>query len=345
MARGCPPKEDIAASLAHAENQFLAGDYPAARKTLADARGRNGRYRETLPVEVSDLERALGRLSSLNGFTDLGRLMQMEALDSLKAGLAPSDYRIFVQRIAVADDFALQGRWEKAEATYAKVARQARKAGFPGLRGYAVFRRAMLLTAVATMMPRLAPRGRALLEELARSTEPELAQIRTAAKMVQASEAARTGDEEAFQTAIGALQPFDRPMLVYSPPVKPLSREPLPGGKNIAANVLAGPPMPPQWLDFRLSIAPDGRVEDVTTLRASDSFDERWEEAIRASLKGRRYTPYRVAEGEAPEVRIERFSLVYDVKYLTGSKRAQRSVTPRVSSIDLTPEKPAVGPS
>ena len=30
IARHCPPKEDIDASLAHAENQFIAGDYLTA---------------------------------------------------------------------------------------------------------------------------------------------------------------------------------------------------------------------------------------------------------------------------------------------------------------------------
>jgi hypothetical protein len=59
LARRCPPDEDIAATLAHAENQFVAGDYAAARRTtkasLAQAcRTIPGRRLEPLPRRIAD---------------------------------------------------------------------------------------------------------------------------------------------------------------------------------------------------------------------------------------------------------------------------------------------------
>lgn len=67
LARHCPPKEDIDASLAHGENLFLAGEYAQARHVLGKARARNLRYAATYPVEVGDLARAYGCLSTSTG--------------------------------------------------------------------------------------------------------------------------------------------------------------------------------------------------------------------------------------------------------------------------------------
>src|ERR1700710_1139442 len=50
LARHCPPTEDIAATLAHAENEFVAGDYHDARKTLQSSVGRNKRFAKNYPV-------------------------------------------------------------------------------------------------------------------------------------------------------------------------------------------------------------------------------------------------------------------------------------------------------
>ena len=58
LAHRCPPKEDIARSLAYAEMQFLTGNYQGSYRTLLSSRGRNGRYDSMLPKEVADLDRA-----------------------------------------------------------------------------------------------------------------------------------------------------------------------------------------------------------------------------------------------------------------------------------------------
>ncbi|MFX7620706.1 hypothetical protein ABTJ52_20035, partial [Acinetobacter baumannii] len=55
VERHCPPDQDIAAALAHAENQFLSGDYRGARNTLNAARGRDRRFASKFPVQVASL--------------------------------------------------------------------------------------------------------------------------------------------------------------------------------------------------------------------------------------------------------------------------------------------------
>lgn len=64
LARKCLPDQDIKATLAHAENQFVAGDYRNARSTLANALGRNRKHKEKYPIEVSDLLRANGNVAT-----------------------------------------------------------------------------------------------------------------------------------------------------------------------------------------------------------------------------------------------------------------------------------------
>src|SRR5688500_17953455 len=63
LARNCPPDEDIEATLAHAENLFVAGDYERARRTTKASLGRNSRHADRFPVEVSNLYRAGSRIA------------------------------------------------------------------------------------------------------------------------------------------------------------------------------------------------------------------------------------------------------------------------------------------
>ena len=67
LERKCPPDEDIKATLAHAENLFVSGDYKNSRATLKDSLGRNRKHGEAFPVPVSDLLRANGRISEQMG--------------------------------------------------------------------------------------------------------------------------------------------------------------------------------------------------------------------------------------------------------------------------------------
>src|SRR5688572_20820967 len=57
LARNCPPDEDIAATLAHAEYLFVAGDYEKARRTTKASLGRNNRHADRFPVGASDPHR------------------------------------------------------------------------------------------------------------------------------------------------------------------------------------------------------------------------------------------------------------------------------------------------
>lgn len=140
LARHCPPAEDIANSMEHAENQFVAGQIEGARKTLLAARSRNKRYADTLPREVSSLVQFDADIAALLGLADYGRIATFASIDALKAGLPKDDPAISAKRLEVADVFLRQGKYLTAVRMYDAVAKRAQESGWPQLQGAAMFR-------------------------------------------------------------------------------------------------------------------------------------------------------------------------------------------------------------
>lgn len=342
LARQCPPREDIDASLAYAENQFVAGEYHAARSTLAAARGRNARFASQYPVEVADLTRAYGRLSDLDGYRNLSRLLQIESLDALKAGLDKGDSRVLMQRLMTGDEYARAGRVVAAIDVYRKVAKQADKAGLPQVRGYAMFREAALYGSVSEQRPAYRSAAENAIARIEKTVQPELAPFRSAAGMLRASLASRHGDKQAVDKAVASLgTKVDKPVLIYAPIVQLDQSNVPPTGVGLAS---LGLDTGPQWIDVRFRIAADGTVNDVETLRQSDAVHGLWPRKVREAVAGRRYAPLRLAAEEEGLERIERFTMVFDTHTPTGSRLRSRALIGRLSSIDLTPEPAGSAP-
>jgi hypothetical protein len=125
LARGCPPDQDIKATLAHAENQFVEGDYRNARETLAKSLGRNRKHKGDFPIEVSDLLRANGNVAIHLGEADIYRLSVLDMRDTLKSALKPDDYRVFGAEIEVADSRMKLGYYDEASAKYLQLEKKA----------------------------------------------------------------------------------------------------------------------------------------------------------------------------------------------------------------------------
>lgn len=336
IARHCPPNEDIDASLAHAENQFIAGDYQAGRETLAASHNRNRRFAADYPVEVADLSRAYGRLTNLSGYPEQGRLLQIDSLEALKSGLASNDSRILIQRIATGDEYVKQGRVVAAEQLYRRVEKQARKEGQFDVAGVAMLRPAILYTAMAKMDASYAGDARTMIRRILETREPEMAGHRDAARILSARLAGQGNDMAALEKAMGELdnQRTDHAVLIYTAPMDLLDRDP-------DQNYTVGFDTAPQWMDVRFRIGVDGRVEEVEEVRASDKAARHWRHIALESLAKRRYMPLSLDKGANGLVRFERFSYVFDVTHTTGSRMAVRSSQGRVSSMDITPDSPA----
>lgn len=337
LARQCPPKEDIDASLAHAENQFVEGDYQAARSTLLASRNRNRRYARTLPIEVADLSRANARLASLNGMADEARISTIDTLDVLKEGLPATDARLLMQRLEVGDIFVQQGRITFARQLYDEVAKQARKAGLATVEGYAMFRSAGLLTALASRNAEFQPAAKAATDRIARTTDPALEPFRQAVLLMKAR---IDGSPGAIENVIAQVRGKlgTAPRLIYSPPI-----DYQPAGRTQATTVQAMGDANPQWVDISFWVAPDGTVKDIELVRQSRNFEDSWMKPVTKALAGRRYSPFLRSSGDPGVLRLERYSLVSDRVAFTGTRFLGPSPSRRIELLDLTMPEPQSG--
>ena len=337
LARNCPPKEDMTATLAHAENQFLVGQYNDARNTLAASRGRNERFAKTYPVEVADVTRAYARLTSLNGDPEWARVLTVGALDALKSGLAREDARVLMQRLENGSRYASVGRIIAADDVYKTVEKQARDAQLPAVQGYAMLRAAVLYGALSQQHDMYRGTAEKRIRQIEATTDPALAPFRDAATRLRIQLAGDRGDAAAVETALASLPPVRdrRPLLIYGPQMYG-DRYSATGQQQAIRDVNtddAG------WLDVSYLITAAGKVDDVQILRSSPDIKGEWTKRALTALAGRRYAALALEKGDPGLYRVERFSFVRDTVMDSGSRVAVLSAG-RVETLDLTPDEP-----
>lgn len=339
IARRCPTDEDARATLAHAENQFVAGDYADARRTLQGAINRNKRFAKDHPVPVADLMRANARMNAHLGEAELARFGQIDSLVALKAGLPANDGRVLVQRMEVAAADARRGQAEPALQAYLGIAEDARRAGLPTVEGYARLRRVILLAAISASDKGYASDLKAAVRWF--GDRPDLGSFKVAADLIAAQAAARKGDTAAIDALIARQGVATRrPRLLFAPvDVAQDNGRSADGGSD--TNALTIDDYEGQWADVSFWVKPDGRVADVDILRAGPRLDARWVRPITARIAQRRYAPLAMAPDEPGLLRVERYTLIADLTATTRSRIRVRSSAARVEMIDLTAEPPA----
>jgi hypothetical protein len=329
LAAKCPPKEDIAKSLAFADIQFLTGDYAGSRETLLAARHRNADHARTLPQDVASLHRALSRITRLNGIAVNPRVNAADAVYALRAGLPANAPAIFAQRLEVGDELAREGRLEGALQHYDWVAREAEKAGLNAMTGMAYLRSAVLLSAVAAEQPTYRYRAAAAIKRIVNLAGPDMLPFRNAARALhvqlappedRASVAARLASEMEADAS-------QRQMLVYAPMID-TSRIPF----GAAAGQEA-----PAYADISFRVMPDGRVTDITAITVTRTMRPIWVEAVTKALAERRYTPRRAQPDDQGVLHMERYSFVSPFIADPGSRMPRRSPTRQINTTDLTP--------
>lgn len=338
IARACSPKDEIDASLAHAESQFLAGDYVASRRTLSKARKRNGGYAKALPVDVSDLVRASGRLASLNGQVDTARIMSIDTLDILKDGFGAKDERVLMQRLLVGDAMVRDLRFDAARGIFNRVAREAAATGQKTVEGHALLRIAAVYAALASVERGYAPRARSAIARITRTDDPALAPFREVAATLEQRFASGPEALAAAKAEVASLPQRTRSTvatLVYAPPIDlPKARQ------NQSTIVTLTGDNEPQWIDVAFRIDAEGLVRDVDVVRQSDNAGGKWLDLVEQSITGRVYRPLALAQGAPGLARVERYSLVYDVASGKDTRMRIRSNRPRIEVTDLTNDAP-----
>lgn len=341
LARHCPPDEDIRATLAHAENAFVAGDYKQARGTLLASASRNRGEAKSYPVPVSDLMRASARVAAHLGEGDAYRLATLDSRDALKAGLAKSDPRILASTLEVGDMRARFGFPQEADRIYRDVAKDALAMGNPALASYAELRRAFL--ELETSPGRDSKKGRDQLSVIAASVDPATRGARLAAKVLLARLDRKTGNgasTDALLAEAASLPDTGNPLLLSFDAIKQPESPFLTSSDRGVSNQRAARSFEGQWVDIGFWIKPDGKPGDIEIVRQGGRNPD-WTMPVIASIASRLYAPRQREAGDPGSYAVERYTLTSFQEYQLGTRIRQRSSIPRIERLDLTPDAPS----
>lgn len=334
IARRCPTLEDIRATLTHAENQFVAGDYSGARRTLWQSRSRNRRAARQYPVAVSLLYRAGARITRHMGEDQEYERNARGVVQILKAGLPADHEQILIGRFDVADMFAHQRQPRAARREYEAIAAAARAANQPVIAGHAELRAAWL-----DYQMNKSSAAKARLEALAAGTDPRTRSIALGARVLLARLGYQEGRPQEADAVIRELASasFGR-TLILSPPMQPIQFGNL-GDRESSGNAPAGDPWRyseaetgrETWVDVGFRVRADGRVEEAEILRSSGPTS--WTRPVLTAIRGRIYSP---SDAGNEDYRVERYSFTSAKMNATGSRIGRHSGEWRIEQIDLT---------
>lgn len=340
-ARGCPPPEEINATLALAADQFLLGDYPNARRTVMATRHRVARYAKEYPEQVSRLMLADSRLQAFDGRLATSRVSLIDALDAMRAGLPDDDSRLLIAELEIGEGYAREGRWQPAAELYGKIAKEAGQRSLTEIEANALFRRAVLYSVIASRNPPFEDSAARAVVAIDRRQEPAFEPYRqgTAALKVRLATMNKdmTPDEATAMLPRGITTA--EPVLIYEPRTARrdiLASADMPVGSAKGLNSAA-----PEWADFSYRIAKDGSVVDAEVSSMSAVKPGPWVPVALKVLQSQRYVPL---NGSVPADGLERrvrYSIVRDIQSITtGTRLVQRSGTARLEINDLSQAMP-----
>lgn len=331
IARRCPTREDVTATLALAEAQFLAGDYRDARKVLNRSIDRNRKAAPDEPIAVSMLYRAASRVSLHLGEKESYVAATYRIVRALKAGRARDEAEILLSEIEAADMRAGTGDLLGAEGMLRSVQRRARS-----LRLNQVAALARLKELWSAYARRRDPRQAiADLRELSRVEGPDMAPYRVAARaLILRLEAGREQPDPAKLAASPDPLP-GRQMLVWSPPPEAAAATEL--GITNPASQAGGSSYRDKWADIGFRVRPDGYVEAVQVLRSEGAPD--WLPHATRQVGRRVYTPLLAGTPVEADIRVERQTFTSFYYIPEGSRVRDRDGNSRIEVVDLTPDR------
>ncbi len=343
LARRCPPDQDIKATIAHAENQFVEGDYRNARDTLVRSLGRNRKHKSEFPIEVSDLLRANGNVAAHLGESNAYRISVLDMRDTLKAALKPDDYRVFGAEIEVADSRMKLGYLEEASDKYLQIERQALAKGLPQVAAIARLRDLSLRVQRADTEKTTFRK-----KDAAEAIDSFLAQPTAGAEQfkivaeVMKSRLDRNGGNNATTDALiaryAALGGTNQPVLIHANPIKmneAQAARAAAGGSDL--NRRGMQVVDKRWVDIGFWISADGKVDEPEIIRQQGNTD--WTDVVLKSIRSRLYAPLKAEkDGTSPGIyAVERYTLTAQYEDdVTGTRIRQRSPVAKIERIDLT---------
>lgn len=329
LARSCPPAEEVEASLQASVEQFSAGRYVDARRTLQAAIRRNRDHAAQLPGPVSSLYATLATVAEHEGDSNLWRQSARNNVLVLRQHLGEANPATLTEELSFADNMLGLGEVTTADDMYGTAQRRAIGAGQRDLAAGAAFRRAW----VAMLREQYDRADRFATEavSLAGPGDSVMGELRD---ILRARIAIRKGDKGAVEALASRLrQSADaQPRLLYSRPVEDINPAEFPG--NVTMTGAGWHDSSIHFADVGYWVRPDGRTADAEVLQTSGLGQ--WKQAILDQVRERRYIPLDVAPGSPGTYRIDRFTVRGTIDTDTGTRIRKRIGRLSVHIVDLT---------
>lgn len=335
LREGCPPLDDIKASIAVAEHSFAAGDYRGARSILARSISRNKGHAGDLPTAVAALYEASSNVNLHYGDERSYRSDVANRVRIMRNSAPAGSAQRVVAATLLGDMWLALGDAYQAEVTYRSAASQADEMGQPKLAAFVDLRRVSL---------HLAGRDTREAADLLRKVEtgpfgadPGVSAAAVAMRIRLASARRDAAGLERALTALATLPRGQEPVLLQSEPVRASIAIETERGYREWGTRVGNIPLSSaglKWIDVGFVISPEGRTRDAEILRGRMSGERT--EAVLQHIASRRYVPFIPDDGALGSYRVERYTLRSPLGFEIGSLIRRRAGAPQLEVIDIT---------
>lgn len=324
LARQCPPAEDVEASLQASVEQFTAGRYDLAHKTLQRSIRRNRRHAAQLPGPVSSLYATLATVAEHDGYRRRWQFAARDNVGVLRRYAGPSDPATLAEEMSLANTMAETGDMSTALELFKKVELRALATGHRDIAAGAAFRRAWLAFSAGN-----AQQAAKLADHAVAIAGQRKSQIVMLRDVLNSRIALSRGDAGAIDALASRIRQGEtqRPILLFSKPVESVRADSI-----IPSAGLKGSSV--RFADVGYWIRPDGRTAGAEIL--NNSGLGQWENMVLQQVGTRRYASLAVPKGHAGIYRVDRFTIRATFDFYPGARYAQRSGSPTVHIVDLT---------
>ena len=324
LARQCPPAEDVEASLLASVEQFTAGRYDLAHRTLQRSIRRNRRYAAQLPGPVSSLYATLATVAEHDGYRRRWQFAARDNVGVLRRYTGRSDPATLAEEMSLANAMVETGDMSTALGLLKKVEARGLAAGHNDIAAGAAFRQAWLAFSEGNDQ-----RAAKLADHAVAIAGARKGQITMLRDVLNSRIALRKGDAGAIDALASRIRQAEtqRPILLFSTPVENMNAD----GSVISAGLNSSGV---RFADVGYWIRPDGRTAGAEILNSSGLGQ--WEKMVLKQVGTRRYASLAVPDGHPGIYRVDRFTIRSTFDFHTGMRYAQRMGPPTIHIVDLT---------
>lgn len=360
LERNCPPDEDIAASIALANAQFLVGQYRDSRLTLFGSKGRNKKHAKDYPAPVSQLYSAEATIALHLGYSRDHERAARLSRDILRDYSPEDNARLWISEMRLADARLTRGEWRSALRIFASVRDKAAQAGNFEIAASADIRRLAIELARVQRLNDKQEDVRNITQAASQYASDDRLSApvqRVALGIAQRaaetlSEAYDTSETDIPFAVAPALTAQGQPILIHPEKFSVSSlftSRQVNGDGEVTRlgifldenrNAATGISFEGIWADFAFLINPDGSVGEVSV--AQNEGYGYWHKKAREAIATRVYAPLPAFEDGKPRAMYITERWTFTSRYLDGdgtnwfpSRIQRRSPSPSIEKIQI----------